>query len=87
MAPRSGAQLNPKAKAEQPFSPSPRQEKILFLLRSRGGHHAASVAHIMNIAGGESAALAELKLLEKHGMVQRYETRGCLLWRATAPAA
>jgi hypothetical protein len=75
-----------KAPVAAPFVPTERQEKALKLLRDKGSHHASSIAHIHNFAGGEASALTELRLLETAGLVEHFTARGSLLWRAKSPA-
>jgi hypothetical protein len=58
-----------------------RANAIMSLLRASGPYSAASVAHKLQFAGGESTALAVLRSLEVSGQVEKYNARGCVMWR------
>jgi hypothetical protein len=59
-----------------------RSAAIMDLLRSSGPYSAASLAHKLRFARGESDALDVLRPLESSGQVEKYNARGCLMWRA-----
>lgn len=69
-------------KQEKPFDLNERQKRILALLNERNSLSAASVAYALRLAGGESAALTELRQMSEHGIVESFSMRGSLMWRA-----
>lgn len=61
---------------------TPRQSRIISELVTRGPCTAVSIANLLNLAGGEATARAELRELAEFGLVEQFKGR-CRdpLWR------